>query len=78
MAEGVDLLSTASADQAPGISASTSNSGAHDAIAGLLLPLVLAAILLEAARRVALTDTRPEQRALAPPSPPPRLVPSVV
>ena len=74
MAHGEEPLGLA-ADQAPGISAAASTSGAHDAIAGLLLPLVLAAILLEAARRVALTDARPEQHALAPPLPPPRPVP---
>ena len=70
-------LGMRSVDQAPGISASTSSSAAHDAIAGLLLPLALAGILAEAARRIAMSDVRPEQRALAPPNPPPRLVPSV-
>jgi hypothetical protein len=74
MTDDVDLRSV---NQAPGISAASSASGAHDAIAGLLLPLVLAAALLDAARRIALTDARPEQRSLAPPSPPPRLVPAV-
>jgi hypothetical protein len=65
------------ADQAPGISAPTSVLGAHDAVAGLLLPLLLAAIMLEASRRARIADPRPEQRALAPPIPPPRLVPLV-
>ncbi len=77
MTGSADPLGMASVDQAPGISAAASSNGAHDAIAGLLLPLVLAASLLEAARRILLTDARPAQRALAPPSPPPRLVPSV-
>ena len=77
MTGGVDLVGAASVDQAPGISAAASSNGAHDAIAGLLLPLLLAALLLDAARRLALTDLRPEQRALAPPLPPPRLLPSV-
>ena len=71
-----DLVVAAQVDQAPGISAAASNNAAHDAIAGLLLPLLLAALMLEAARRIALTDLRPEQRALAPPLPPPRLAPS--
>lgn len=73
----VDLIGTATVDQAPGISAAPSSTATHDAIAGLLLPLLLAAMLLEVARRVALTDARPDQRALAPPIPPPRLLLSV-
>ena len=72
-----DAVVSQSVDEAPGISAAAANNGAHDAIAGLLLPLLLAALLLDMARRVALVDVRPEQRALAPPLPPPRLVPSV-
>jgi hypothetical protein len=75
--ESADLAGAAAVDQAPGISAGTSNSGAHDAIAGLLLPLVIAAALLDAARRIAAVEARPEQRAVAPPIPPPRLVSSV-
>jgi hypothetical protein len=64
-------------EQAPGISASASETSAHDAIAGLLLPLLLAAMLLESSRRLWWAEPRPEQRALAPPIPPPRLVLSV-
>jgi hypothetical protein len=59
-------------DQAPGISALAGDLGAHDIISGVLLPLFLAAALLEHARRLPLTEPRPEQRTLAPPSPPPR------
>ena len=70
-----DLAGTAQVDQAPGISAAASSNAAHDAIAGLLLPLLLAALMLEATRRIPLTELHPEQRALAPPIPPPRLVP---
>jgi hypothetical protein len=62
------------ADQAPGISAPTSVLGAHDALAGLLLPVVLAASVLGVSRRARIADLQPEQRALAPPIPPPRLV----
>ena len=76
-AGGLDLGTAPSVDEAPGLSAATSNAGPHDAIAGLLLPLVLAAALLDAARRISLTDLQPEQRALAPPIPPPRVIPAV-
>jgi hypothetical protein len=62
------------ADQAPGISAPTSVLVPHDALVGLLLPHFLAAILLGARRRARIADLQPEQRALAPPIPPPRLV----
>jgi hypothetical protein len=74
---GFELHGRLSVDPAPGISAAPSSSGAHDAIAGLLLPLLLAAMVLETTRRLALADARPEQRALAPPYPPPRLARSV-
>jgi hypothetical protein len=74
---GDDLVGASTVDQAPGISASASTDGAHDTIAGLLLPLSLAVILLGMSRRKALVELRPEQRALAPPIPPPRLLLSV-
>jgi hypothetical protein len=74
---GTDLSAPTSAEQAPGISAQATGSGAFDAYAGLLLPLVLAALLLESSRRVKPADSIPEQRSLAPPIPPPRLLPSV-
>jgi hypothetical protein len=61
------------AQQAPGISAGTSDVGGRDAVTGLLLPLFLAAALLEASRRLRLHEPAPEQRMLAPPLPPPRI-----
>jgi hypothetical protein len=76
-ADGADLRGARAIDQAHGISAATASSGAHDAVAGLLLPLLLAAVLLKATRRPSLDDLSPEQRALAPPIPPPRLAPTV-
>jgi len=62
-----------SAEQAPGISAGTSDVGGRDVVTGLLLPLFLAAALLEVSRRLLLHEPRPEQRMLAPPFPPPRI-----
>jgi hypothetical protein len=59
-------------DQAPGISAGTSEAGARDALAGMLLPLLLAAAAIELTRRRPSTERAPAQRALAPPTPPPR------
>jgi len=59
-------------DQAPGISAGSSDNGTFDVVTGLLLPLFLSALLLERSRRLELSEPRPEQRSLAPPSPPPR------
>lgn len=59
--------------RAPGISAGASDVGGRDAVTGLLLPLVLAATLLEVSRRLLLHEPRPEQRMLAPPLPPPRI-----
>lgn len=61
-----------SAQQAPGISAGTSDVGGRDALTGLLLPLLLSAALFELSRRLILNEARPEQRMLAPPLPPPR------
>jgi hypothetical protein len=75
--KGVDLVGATTVDEAPGISASATGAETHHAFAGLLLPLLLAAMLLEASRRIALADSQPEQRALAPPIPPPRLLPSI-
>jgi hypothetical protein len=63
---------TQAVEQAPGISAGTADTLAYDALSGVILPLFLAAALLEASRRIVLTERRPEQRASAPPSPPPR------
>jgi hypothetical protein len=74
---GTDRSAPTVADQAPGISAQATGTGAFDAYAGLLLPLVLAALLLESFRRVKPADSIPEQRSLAPPIPPPPLLPSV-
>ena len=62
-----------SAQQAPGISAGSTDVGGRDAVTGLLVPLFLAAALLEVSRRLLLHEPRPEQRMLAPPSPPPRI-----
>jgi hypothetical protein len=75
---GTDLSAPTSTELAPGISAQTTGTGAFDAAAGLLLPLMLAALLLESFRRVKPADSIPEQRSLAPPIPPPRLLPSAV
>ena len=60
-------------EQAPGISAGSTDSSAHDVLSGMALPLLLAAVLLAAAPRLTMPEARPEQRTLAPPSPPPRL-----
>jgi hypothetical protein len=62
-----------SAQQAPGISAGSTDVGARDAVTGLLLPFLLAAALVEISRRLRLQELRPEQRTLAPPLPPPRI-----
>jgi hypothetical protein len=64
-------------EQAPGISSGTADSTGHDVLSGIILPLVLAAVLLEASRRLIVADARTEQRTLAPPSPPPRLSPGL-
>jgi hypothetical protein len=61
------------AQQAPGISAATSDVGGRDAVTGLLLPLLLSAALLALSRRLLLHEPEPEQRMLAPPFPPPRI-----
>jgi hypothetical protein len=62
---------------APGISAAASDLGFHDSIAGLLLPLFLAAVLLDSSRRFWQREPRPDQRGIAPPHPPPRLLPTI-
>jgi hypothetical protein len=61
------------AQQAPGLSAGTADTSGYEMVTGLLLPLSLAAALLEASRRLVLHELRPEQRTLAPPLPPPRI-----
>jgi hypothetical protein len=71
---GDALVTGTSMSQAPAISASASTDVTHDSIAGLLLPLSLAAMLLGLSSRRALFEPRPEQRALAPPIPPPRVI----
>jgi hypothetical protein len=72
-----DASTTTSVEQAPGISAQAAGPGTFDAYAGLLLPLVLAALVLEISQRVRSASSIPEQRSLAPPIPPPRLFPSI-
>ena len=62
-----------SAQQAPGISAGSADVGGREALTGFLVPLLLAAALLERSRRLRLDALRPEQRILAPPLPPPRI-----
>jgi hypothetical protein len=62
-----------SIDQAPGISAGASSSSPFDALAGLVLPLILAMALLETWRRLLPIELQPGQHEPAPPSPPPRL-----
>jgi hypothetical protein len=59
--------------QAPGISAGSADTSGHEVVTGLLLPLFLAAALLEASRRLLLHEPRPKQRMLTPPLPPPRI-----
>ncbi|MFN8635638.1 MAG: hypothetical protein U0893_17460 [Chloroflexota bacterium] len=59
-------------EQSPGISAGTSDAGGRDVVAGIVLPLSLAGLLLEIARRRLRVDLPPERRTLAPPLPPPR------
>jgi hypothetical protein len=72
-----DDAASALFDQAPGISAQSSDSGARDVIAGMLLPLQVAAMLVEVGRRRFLLEPQPDDRATSPPTPPPRLVPAV-
>jgi hypothetical protein len=72
-----EVSRAASAVEAPAMSALTSDTGARDAVAGLLLPLLLAAMLVEISRRQPRVEPRPDERAVAPPTPPPRLLPSV-
>jgi hypothetical protein len=78
LAEWDETLATGQTDvrtvqQAPGISAGTADTGGHEVVTGLLLPLFLAAALLTASRRLPLHEARPKQRSLAPPLPPPRI-----
>jgi hypothetical protein len=68
-----DQTDAVSVQQAPGISAGTADTGVHDVVTGMLLPLFLAAALLEASRRLLLHEPRPEQRMVTPPLPPPRI-----
>lgn len=68
--------SSPAAEQTPGISAGTTDTVSNDLLSGVLLPLFLAAALLDVSRRLIPTDEQPAQRALAPPSPPPRLSPA--
>jgi len=72
-AQSEDATTLRTVDQAPGISAGSADAGPHDVLTGLLLPLFLAAALLEVSRRLLLNDIPLEQRMPAPPSPPPRL-----
>jgi hypothetical protein len=67
-----DDSSVRTVDQAPGISAGASDSGLHDVVTGLLLPLFLSAALLEFGRRLTHVDLSPAQQFVQPPSPPPR------
>jgi hypothetical protein len=60
-------------EQKPGISGPTADPGGRDAVAGIVLPLLLAGLVIEIARRRTPADLLPEQRTLAPPFPPPRL-----
>jgi hypothetical protein len=68
-----DRTDVRSVQQAPGISAGTADTGVHDVVTGMLLPIFLAAALLEGSRRLLLHEPRPEQRMVAPPLPPPRI-----
>lgn len=50
-------------EQAPGISAGSSESGGRDVVAGIVLPLVLAGLSVEIARRRLTADLSPQQRS---------------
>jgi hypothetical protein len=76
-ASAPDSVAPGAVDQAPGISAQASDGGARDAIAGPLLPLLLAALFVEIGRRIYLNQPPPHGRTTSPPTPPPRLVPAV-
>lgn len=69
---GGDDSSARVVDSGPGISAATSQS-AHEAVAGLVLPLLLAGLFLALSRRFPGAERVPAQLALVPPIPPPRL-----
>jgi hypothetical protein len=71
--QATDEADVRTVQQAPGISAGTADTRGHEVVTGLLLPLFLAAALLEASRRLLLHEPRPKQRMLAPPLPPPRI-----
>jgi hypothetical protein len=64
-------------DLAPGISAQSSDGGAREVIAGMVLPLLLAAMFVQRGRRLLHQEPLPFSRAPSPPTPPPRLVPAV-
>jgi hypothetical protein len=64
-------------DHAPGISAAGVGVSSYDAAAGLLVPLLPSAMTPAGSRYVSAPEARPDQRALAPPIPPPRLAVSV-
>jgi len=59
-------------EQAPGISAGTSDSGALDLIPGLLLPVLSLTALLGFSIRLGQVELWPGQQFVRPPSPPPR------
>lgn len=72
--QGSDLAVNAPfVGQSPGISASGVDSGGRDVVAGIVLPLLLAGLLMGVSRRRHSAELLPEQRTLAPPFPPPRL-----
>jgi hypothetical protein len=71
--QATDQTDVRSVQQAPGLSAGTADTSGHEVVTGLLLPLFLAAALLEASRRLLLHEPLPKQRTLAPPLPPPRI-----
>jgi hypothetical protein len=68
----------ASRDVAPGLSVPLSEPGAREAAAGIIMPFVLAASLIELSRRRHWFKPRLVGRPVSPPTPPPRLVVSVV
>ena len=62
---------------APGLNAPLSEYGAREAAAGIVVPFVLAAALIELSRKRQLFEPRLIGRPVAPPTPPPRLLTAV-
>ena len=68
----------ASSEVAPGWSVPLASSGAREAAAGVVLPFVLAATLFDVSRRRQLFEPSLVGRLVSPPTPPPRVLTSIV